>query len=111
LTGVVEETIRVFYLNWTGTGSIENAGGGDSERLVIQERQYMISEVVDTEGVMNVEILLNVYGAGDTLPLLYRTGNSVVNCQSASWNLYPGTPVTSQGFIQLKISAEPEYMG
>jgi hypothetical protein len=70
----------------------------------------MISEVVDTLGSTNVEILLNVYGAGDTLPILYRTGTTISNCESAAWTVYPGGPVMTQGYLQLKITAEPEYM-
>jgi hypothetical protein len=96
----VEDTIRVFYLNWTGTGTV--TGSGDNEKLVIQEGQQMTSEPVDTEGVVTIEVLLNVYGSGDSVPLYYKTGNSIVNMDANSWMLY-STPFASQGFVRLKL--------
>ena len=97
---MAEDTIRVFYLNWTGTGTVE--GSGDAEQLKIQQGQYMISEAVDTEGTIAIEILLNVYGAGDSVPIYWKTAATQSGLSGASWNLYIAE-FTSIGFVQLKL--------
>lgn len=99
VTGVLETNIRTFSGNWTGTGSIE--GSGDSENLVLDTGQYMVSEVVET-GIQNVELLQNNYASGDTVTLQYRHGATQVACEAADWNDYT-VPFISLGYVQVRI--------
>lgn len=101
ITSVQETNIRTFATNWTGTGLAE--GSGDSERLRLCSGEYMISEVVET-GVIEVTLLQNNYGSGDTVLLQYRHGASISDCQSASWNTYT-VPFISLGFVQVRVES------
>jgi len=102
-TGVLEAVVHDFQGNWTGTGTIENPGVDDTERLALESTEYMISEVVST-GVVDVIILYNVYAAGDDINLDYRHGDTVANCLAAGWNDYIG-PVSSLGYLQVRVTS------
>ena len=95
--------VHDFNGNWTGTGTIENPGVDDTERLALETTEYMISEVVHT-GNVNVEILYNVYAAGDNINLDYRHGNSPANCEAAAWNDYAGS-FLSDGYLQVRVTS------
>jgi hypothetical protein len=66
-------------------------------------RAYMISEVVNT-GAVDVEILYNVYVAGDDIDLDYRTGANRTACQVAAWNNYVASFLSS-GFVQVRVTS------
>jgi len=100
-TGVLEAVVHDFQGNWTGTGTIENPGVDDIERVCLESTEYMISEVVHT-GVDDVIILYNVYAAGDAIDLDYRHGDTPANCEAAAWNDYAGA-FTSLGYLQVRI--------
>lgn len=99
VTGVLEDNIRTFTGNWTGTGSIESSG--DLERLALSSGQYMESEVVETSQG-EVELLQNEYSEGDSVILKYRQGTSEENCLAASWNTY-SVPFSSLGYVQIRV--------
>jgi hypothetical protein len=62
----------------------------------------MISEVVFTD-TYTVELLQNYYdNTGDDVDLDYRHGNSVANCEAASWNNYT-VPFSSLGYVQVRL--------
>ena len=73
----------------------------DTERLALEVDEYMDSEVVDT-GVTTIEILINVYAAGDVVSILYRHGNSEANCLAADWDFYVA-PFESLGYVQIRL--------
>lgn len=100
-TGVLEAVVHDFQGNWTGTGEIVNPGVDDIEKVCLDSGEWMISEVVET-GVANVEILTNVYAAGDAVDVDYRHGNTPAACEAAGWNNYVG-PFTSLGYIQVRL--------
>ena len=102
-TDVLEDVIRDFDGNWTGTGAIENAGVNDTERLALELGEYMVSEVVHT-GAEFIEVDYNVYAAGDDVTVYYRHGNTSEACQAAAWNLY-AAPFESDGYAQVKLEA------
>jgi hypothetical protein len=102
-TGVAEATVRNFQYNWTGTGGLQNAGQDDVESLELSSGEYMISEVVNT-GAVDVEILYNVYVAGDDIDLDYRTGANRTACQVAAWNNYVASFLSS-GFVQVRVTS------
>lgn len=100
-TNVLEDNIRDFAGNWTGTGEI--TGAGDAERVELEDGEYMISETVNT-GANTVTLLYNVYAEGDVIDLDYRTGATQAACESAEWQNY-STPFSSLGFVQARVSA------
>jgi len=99
-TDVVEDNIRDFSGNWTGTGSIE--GSDDEEIIRLYSGQYMESEVVEISG--NVEILVNNYGSGsgENATLEYRTGSDV-DLSGESYVEYSAA-FASGGYVQIKVS-------
>ena len=99
MTGVLEDNVRTFAGNWTGTGAI--SGSGDAEIMCVDAGESMISEVVET-GAMLVTLLQNVYATGDTITISYRHGATVGDCTAASWNAY-SIPFTSLGYVQVKV--------
>jgi hypothetical protein len=102
-TGVLETNVRDFNGNWTGTGTIENPGADDTERLALESGENMVSEVVNT-GNVSVLIDYNVYAVGDDINLDYRHGATVVACEGAGWNDYT-VPFTSLGFLQVRVTS------
>lgn len=100
---MVEDNIRNFAGNWTGTGDIENPGVDDTERLALQATEYMISEIVDT-GAATVELDYNHYAAGDVITLEYRHGATPAACVVAAWNNYIN-PFVSLGYVQIKVTS------
>ncbi len=98
---MLEDNIRTFADNWTGTGAIENAG--DTERLALEAGEYMIGEVVNT-GTITVQLLLNVYSAGDTVTLSYRHAAAQEDVSTADWNVY-SVPFVSLGFVQVRVAS------
>jgi hypothetical protein len=102
-TGVLEAVVRDFENNWSGTGTIENPGEDDIERLALEAGESMTSEVVRT-GTESVIVLYNVYAAGDTGDLDYRTGDSVASCLAAGWQDYSGA-FLSDGYVQIRITS------
>ncbi len=101
VTGVVEDNVRTFASNWSGTGAIENSG--DTERLALEPGEYMESEVDETD-IKTVELLQNNYAAGDTVLMRYRHGASEVDCLAASWINYT-VPFVSLGFVQVRMES------
>jgi len=102
-TDVEENNVRNFQGNWTGTGSVQYAGVVDTERLALEESQYMISEVVNS-GEVWVLLEQNKYVAGDDVLIEYRHGASPAACEGASWNTYTG-PFNSLGFFQARLTS------
>ena len=100
VTGVLEDNVRTFSGNWTGTGSI--SGSGDAEVLCVDSGETMESEVVET-GAVTITLLQNVYAVGDTITINYRHGATEAACLSAGWNLYTGQFV-SLGFVQVQVA-------
>lgn len=101
MTGVTETNVRTFASNWTGTGTI--AGSGDAETISLTEEQNMVSEVVNT-GTVTVQLLINVYAAGDTVTVKYRHGATQVACEAAEWTDYV-TPFASLGYVQARLES------
>lgn len=100
VTGVVEDNVRTFATNWTGTGSV--SGVGDAEIVSLDSGEFMISEVVET-GNRHVELDQNHYDpSGDNAVLKYRTGISQAACEAASWTDYTA-PFLSDGFVQVRL--------
>lgn len=99
ITSVVEDNVRTFATNWSGTGNI--SGAGDSETMCVTPIQYMESEIIQTNPV-SIELLINNYQAGDTATIKYRTGATGASCQGASWISYT-VPFESLGFVQVRI--------
>jgi hypothetical protein len=102
-TDVIEAVVRNFNGNWTGTGTIENPGSSDTERLALDAGEYMISEVVHTDAT-KVKIEYNVYSSGDTINLDYRHGESPVACETAEWQDYTGS-FDSLGYLQIRVTS------
>lgn len=102
-TGVAESTVRNFQFNWAGTGGLQQAGQVDVESIELSAGEYMISEIVDT-GNVDIEILYNVYIAGDVIDLDYRHGADVDACEAAAWNNYVGA-FTSLGYAQVRVTS------
>lgn len=69
----------------------------------------MESEVVYTAS-HTVRLRQNVYAAGDTAPIYYRTGNSEVNCQAQAWTEYT-VPFTSLGYSQIRLGVSELLLG
>jgi len=61
----------------------------------------MISETVYT-GAFTIELSINVYAAGDTVTIKYRTGADQAACESAEWSTY-STPFDSLGYVQARV--------
>lgn len=102
VTGVLEDNVRTFAGNWSGTGVA--SGSGDGEVIEFDAAgQYMESEIVNT-GVNMIQILQNAYGSGDTGTMKYRTGTTQSECESAGWSNY-SAPFLSDGYVQLRIEA------
>ena len=95
--------MRDFENNWTGTGTIENPGEDDIERLALEAGEEMVSEIVHT-GVANVLIDYNVYAEGDNINLDYRHGDTPAACEGAGWNDY-AAPFTSLGYVQVRVAS------
>ena len=101
---MVEDNIRTFVSDWSGTGTISNSG--DAETIDLNAGEYMVTEVVYTD-TLEVELLQNHYDpTGDDVVLKYRHGNSEENCLVASWTTYT-VPFASLGYVQLRLEATP----
>jgi hypothetical protein len=100
---VLEDYTRNFDANWTGTGAIGNAGVADTERLEIEPGENMVSDVWNT-GVWTVEIAYNVYAAGDTVTVKYRTDADPVDILALGWTDYT-VPFESLGYVQVRLEA------
>lgn len=91
-----------FSGNWSGTGTIENAG--DAERIALNSGEFMKSNIVNT-GANDVTLLQNNYDpTGDNVTLQYRTAATAAGIAAAAWNNYT-IPFTSSGFVQLRITS------
>lgn len=101
MTGVIEDNVRTFAGNWSGTGAIENAG--DLERLALEAGENMTSEIVDT-GARTIELDYNHYRAGDAVLLRYRHGATPADCVAAGWINYT-VPFTSLGYVQVRVES------
>jgi len=103
VTGVLEDNVLPFNGNWTGTGTIENPGANDNERLALDAGEYMISEMVNT-GVITCELLQNEYAVGDDVTLEYRDGATAAACNAAAWGAY-AAPFESLGYVQIRVTS------
>lgn len=101
VTGVAETNVRTFANHWTGTGHVENTG--DREKIALNSGQNMVSEVVFTD-VVSTEVLQNLYRAGDSVLLEYRTGNTKTACLAASWTTYTAA-FSSLGYVQVRVTS------
>lgn len=102
VTGVTEDNVRTFTGNWTGTGSIEDAG--NAEKICLEAGQSMTSEVVIT-ATQTVVLLQNSYDVtGDNVLMEYRHGNSEAACLAAAWNTYVA-PFDSLGYVQIRLTS------
>ena len=100
---MVENNVRDFSGNWTGTGTI--LGTGDAERIELTSGEYMESEVVFSGAIVTVKIYQNKYDqTGDDVTLKYRHGNSESACLAASWNVYT-VPFSSLGYVQIRVES------
>ena len=103
-TGVVEDNIRNFNVNWTGTGQIVDAGVADTERILFDSGESEESETWHI-GSGRVRLTIDKYDAGFGDPeLKYKQGNSEVNCEADIWHDYT-IPFVCSGWIKVKISA------
>jgi hypothetical protein len=100
---VLEDNIRTFATNWTGTGTIFADGGGDAEYVEMDAGEYMESEMVDT-GAVDVIILQHEYGAGDNITIKYRHGATPNACSAAAWVAYGGQ-FTSLGYLEVRVES------
>jgi hypothetical protein len=100
-TGVLENTVKTFANNWTGTGWIDSYG--DAERIAVEPGQYMVSEVVYS-GALTIILLQNEYGAGHTVTLKYRHGVEKDDCLAATWVVY-SSPFKSLGYVQVRLES------
>ena len=99
---MVEDNVRTFTDNWTGTGAIE--GAADAEKLALETTEYMISEVVNT-GARHVELLQNNYDeTGDNVTMEYRHGATQVACEAEEWIAY-AVPFESLGYVQIRMTS------
>jgi hypothetical protein len=103
ITDVLEDNVRTFLGNWTGTGEV--VGTDDEETVCLSAGEYMESEVVFTDE-NQVEILQNEYTPGDTVLIKYRDGATEENCLAASWSNY-STPFDCLGYLQVRIEVIP----
>lgn len=101
VTGVIESNTRTFATNWTGTGTIENAG--DDERLALETGEYMTSEIVNT-GAQTVELDQNHYKAGDNVKIEYRTASTYSGIDPEAWVEYT-VPFKSLGFVHIRVTS------
>jgi len=98
---VVENVVKDFTGNWTGTGDI--VGSGDAEAIEIDSGETMESETWET-GAVPVKITPNKYGTGiGVVHIEYKTGDSVGNCEADSWHEYVGSFISS-GYVKVKVS-------
>jgi len=100
-TGALEDNVRAFSENWTGTGDI--SGSGDTESVILSDGEYMISEVVNT-GIIGVTILQNVYSSGNESVVKYRHAATKSECEVAEWTTYTAQ-FQSDGYVQVRIEA------
>jgi hypothetical protein len=105
-TGTQEGNARTFSGNWTGTGFV--SGSGNNEKINLSSLAYMESEVVNT-GVNSIDLYQNRYSVGDTGVLKYRSGSSVVDCESATWQAYSGS-FTSLGYAQIRVGSSQWWL-
>lgn len=98
---MLEDNIRTFADNWTGTGTI--GGSGNAETICLSTGEAMDSEMVYT-GTVSVELAQNVYSAGDTILLRYRHGATVAACEAAEWVTY-ANPFVSLGYVQVRVES------
>jgi hypothetical protein len=103
VTNVLETNVLPFNGNWTGTGTIENPGANDNERLALEAGEYMVSEMVFTD-VNTCTLLLNEYLPGDDVTLEYRDGASAAACNAADWIVYD-VPFVSLGYVQIRVTS------
>lgn len=101
ITGVVEDNVRTFLNNWTGTGDIERSH--DDEQLATSSGEYMESEIVET-GAGLYEIDQNYYKAGDNVTLKYKHGATQAACDAAEFGAY-SAPFDSLGFVQIRVES------
>ena len=99
-TGVLETNVRDFTGNWTGTGTVENTG--DAERIAFEVGDVMTSEIVFSD-TLTIELLQNVYSAGDTVSLEYRHASTEGGIAGAGWNTYT-VKFMSLGYVQVRLS-------
>jgi len=101
-TSVDENNDEDFLTNWEGTGTI--SGSGDSEKLIINEGEYMQMISPWNLGVGKARITLNKYieGSGPSISTKYKTGNSVANCESDTWHDY-STYFMCQGYFLVRL--------
>lgn len=99
--GVLEDNVRTFADHWTGTGAI--GGSGNTETICVEAGEFMESEVIYT-GPVSVELLQNVYAAGDTVLIKYRHGATQAACEAAGWTTY-SHPFVSLGFVQVRVES------
>ena len=101
-TGVLEDVVLDFDGNWTGTGTIENPGDADIERIALDDGESMTSNLVHT-GAASVLIDYNVYEDGDTIYLEYRHADTPAGVAGAGWQEYLA-PFESLGYVQVRVS-------
>lgn len=99
--GVQEDNVRTFTDHWTGTGTI--SGSGNAELICVGAGEFMESEIIET-GTESIELLQNVYAAGDEVLIKYRHGATVEDCEAATWIIY-STSFDSLGFVQVRIES------
>ena len=99
---MIEENVRDFAGNWTGSGDIN--GAGDAETICLNTGESMLSEVVYTDEY-TVTLVQNVYDpSGDDVDIDYRHGATEGACLAAGWNDYT-VPFVSLGYVQIRITS------
>lgn len=102
-TGVTETNVVNFGGYWTGTGTIEDIGVDDTERLKLDPGEYMEAQTVYT-GAYNITLDYNHYGVGDVIVLKYRHGATQEDCEAAAYAIYAG-PFDCLGYVQVRVEA------
>ena len=100
-TGVVEDNIRDFVGNWTGTGAI--TGSGDAEQAELQTGEYLESEDWDLGPCLfnSARIRQNVYQLGDDVTIKYKTAATQGALAGVGWSAY--VPFQSLGWVKIRI--------
>jgi len=102
-TGVVEDNIRDFSGNWTGTGAI--AGAGDAEQIQLQTGENMESEDWHLGSCLynSARLRQNIYDVlGDDVTLKYKTAATQGALAGVGWSNYVA-PFQSLGWVKVRI--------
>lgn len=109
-TGVTEPNVRDFSGNWTGTGTILDAGVADDERVALNEGEYEDSETWNL-GIGTATVTLDKYGSGSgpTPDIYYKNGVSQAACDADTWHLYD-TNFYCNGWAKVRVHYPGDFL-